>query len=622
MNTTFNRIYARPWLLALTGLVLLVVVGVLSVQPIITSKFEGMLDEKLKEFGLVGKWDSSFWNPLSGQHFSGLKITSEKGSKNAPVAEIDSVKLRPSFRRYFGSDKGSIACEINSSSLVLWDEEGKVRMDDVAFKCGIEEGQISIKSLTFRKDGLSADLKGEILLPDSKDEAEPYDSNLTAFRTVFDILDIEGDKGALDVSGELDVDCSRSPVTWNAELEARGTNFEWNGVRWTNAEAGGKVSSEKTEITYDLETARGFAGGDVKKSGGEGAALVINGKLSDSSGEITGFQAELLDGILNVKTIEGSADLWELSKDVVEPKLVRPKGFIFTDFPQIEVKNLKRRTVDGKVEMTIESIVINCSEPLRFEIDGRTVEATDYSASGKFDGVNWIVKEAKADLLGGSMTLSGSYGGGALRDSRLGAESLRIEEVRRLFGAGEGKSSGNISGYLNGSFDFAEKDWEGKGFLRMTDAPVIQVPLLDQIYEIFMSLIPGVKRAEAAEFEADFTKTSDTVKVSRFEALGGKSLVVIADGNIDIQKGWVQGKASGKLQGLPGALTSPVTRLIKMEVSGHYDEIHVKALNPAELASGAVEDTIDTLREAGKETGEAIKDGLKAPLERLGGGGD
>ncbi|WP_411827863.1 hypothetical protein [Luteolibacter sp. AS25] len=621
MNLSIKRRFTKPWVLVLSGMLLLLVIGVFSARPIISSKMEGILTEKLKERGLTVEWDGSSWNPLHGQHFSGLRI-SEEGVESAPIAEIESINLQPSFRQYLGSKKGALACGIDSSPLILRDGEGKVQMDDVSLEMSIKEGRIGVDELVFNRDGLLVDLEGEVLLQEAKDEPGKFRPNLKSIRTVFDILDIKGAEDAFNVSGVLNVDASKAPIVWDAKLKGSGKDLEWNGVRWTEAEAEGELSSGKTQVTYDLKTAHGSAVGEVRDSGEEGAPFEIDGKVSDNSGGTNEYHADLLDGVLTVDSIEGSANILELSRDVVGVETGKTESVSFEAFPHIEVKNLKRKKVKGEAEMTIESISVNSSEAVRFKFEDRTVEATDYSASGNFDGKSWIVEKSKANLLGGSVTLKGSYREGALRKSRLGMEALRVEEVRRLFGADEGESSGSISGNFNGAFYFEQKDWEGSGFLRMTDAPVVQVPLLDQVYEIFMAVIPGVKRAEAAEFEADFTKKSEKVEVTRFEAKGGKSLVVTADGEVDLEKGRVQGKASGELQGLPGMITSPVTKLLKMEVSGPYDDIGVKPLGPVELVSGAVEGAVETLKDAGKQTGEAIKEGLLAPLEKIGGGDD
>jgi hypothetical protein len=42
----------------------------------------------------------------------------------------------------------------------------------------------------------------------------------------------------------------------------------------------------------------------------------------------------------------------------------------------------------------------------------------------------------------------------------------------------------------------------------------------------------------------------------------------------------MKGGARGKLAGLPGVVTSPLSRLLKMEVGGKLDHIRVQRLRP------------------------------------------
>lgn len=134
----------------------------------------------------------------------------------------------------------------------------------------------------------------------------------------------------------------------------------------------------------------------------------------------------------------------------------------------------------------------------------------------------------------------------------------------------------------------------------------------------------GVKRSGKGEFDANFTTHPDFIDVTYFEARGGSSLTVSAVGKIDLRKQRVQGRARGKLIGLPGLVTSPLSHLLEIEISGPYDDIRVKPIGPAKLASNTVNGTvgtsIDTLEETGKITGTVLKEGIKLPFKWMGKG--
>jgi hypothetical protein len=154
----------------------------------------------------------------------------------------------------------------------------------------------------------------------------------------------------------------------------------------------------------------------------------------------------------------------------------------------------------------------------------------------------------------------------------------------------------------------------------LDNAPTFDVPLLEEVFELFRTIVPGMDRPKEGKFEAEFTARDKQIEVTRFNASGG-TLNVSARGTVNLAKKRVDGRARGKLTGLPGVVTSPLSRLLEMEVSGPYEDIHVRPLGPAKLASGAasgtVDDVVDFVEETGKVTGTVIKEGVKAPFRFL-----
>jgi hypothetical protein len=137
------------------------------------------------------------------------------------------------------------------------------------------------------------------------------------------------------------------------------------------------------------------------------------------------------------------------------------------------------------------------------------------------------------------------------------------------------------------------------------------VPLLDQVHDLFAAIIPGVERAESGEgrFEAHFTSRGHIVSVGSFEASGG-TLTVDARGQVDLRKETVSGSARGKLTGLPGVVTHPLSRLLEMEVTGTLDRIQVRRLEAGKIISQAADGTAEVVEEAVRGVREA-SDGEK-----------
>ncbi|RYD21559.1 MAG: hypothetical protein EOP88_10895 [Verrucomicrobiaceae bacterium] len=108
----------------------------------------------------------------------------------------------------------------------------------------------------------------------------------------------------------------------------------------------------------------------------------------------------------------------------------------------------------------------------------------------------------------------------------------------------------------------------------------------------------------------------DATAVTRLQTAGAISL-----GKVNLDKRTVSGRARGKLTGLPGMVTSPLSRLLEMNVAGPYNKIRVQPLGPAKLASntasGTVGVVVDTIEETGKVTGTVITEGMKLPFRLL-----
>jgi hypothetical protein len=259
-------------------------------------------------------------------------------------------------------------------------------------------------------------------------------------------------------------------------------------------------------------------------------------------------------------------------------------------------------------------------------VNREKVEIEDLTGRGSFDGSDWKLKNVSGKVFGGKVKVAGTLRDSVLSHGSVTIDGVKLSSLKQVWKVGKAGSASNglLSIHYEGSLDAARQTMEGEGTLHLENAPVFEVPLLDQTYDLFAALVPGVKRAGSGEFQADFTARSKLINVDRFEAKGG-TVTVSAVGTINLNTKRVDGSAKGKLRGLPGLVTSPLSRLLEMDVGGPFDNIRVKPLGPAKLASNAASGTVgaatDTIGEAGKIAGTVLVEGVKLPFKFLGGKG-
>jgi hypothetical protein len=148
----------------------------------------------------------------------------------------------------------------------------------------------------------------------------------------------------------------------------------------------------------------------------------------------------------------------------------------------------------------------------------------------------------------------------------------------------------------------------------------MHVPLLDETYALFAALIPGLKRESGnGEMSGQFTSKQGVLHFSSFKASGG-AITVTGTGNVDLVGRTVSATAQGRLRGVGGVVTAPISRLMEMEVSGPLDDIRVRPAGDG-LVGNVVEGTVDvargTIKGATKVTGSVVKEGVKIPFRAL-----
>ncbi len=618
MKSILNAIFSWKRTLIFGLIAALAVTGIWAGNRWIGRKVQSSLVSQLHRHGLELQWQQSFWDPWRGLQLRGLTLRRVGGDPSI-VAELGNLDLGISITNLVGGDR-TTSWRVHNAVATLHDSKGAVKFDQVSLHLDAQDGRLEVRSLKMSKAGVTATLTGDILLSaNSLETSEPIHLNLDAIRATLTTLDFRADSGRFKVEGNFKFDATKPLIDWSSRLTCHGDEVEWKGVRCIKATARAEISSLVSEIHYELTTAHGSVAGIASKKDWSDSPFVFEGTLRDSGGQADEYRGNYQKHVLTVETLKGSADLWALASDIPSIGERRPDKVRFKKFPQIHLRNARRDAAKEEPRWTVEFLTIDSKDTVAFTSRGRDMEARGLSARGSFDGRDWIIDGASAGMLGGSVSLNGRYREGILRKARLKLEDVRLSELKQLSGKGGGReTAGVVTARFGGSIDLPKKQLEGDGSVRVGNAPVVEVPLLDQAYDLFSAILPGVERSGKGELNAEFHARPDIIEVTKFEAKGGSSLTVSAIGTVDLKKGRVNGHARGKLVGLPGLVTSPLSRLLEMEVSGPYDDIRVRPLGPAKLASntasGTVGVAVDTLQETGKITGTLLKEGLKVPF--------
>lgn len=585
----------------------------------VASRFEQALTGGLHRQGLDLRWKSSSWDPWRGLHLTGLSLSHLEGDRQR-IAELDHLNLTLPLAQAFSKEHRITRWKVSGSDVTLHDDGGAVQLRDVSLDLEASAGRIEIRRFRSEGPGLLVDVNGTILFkPSGKPRSGPLKLNLGAIRGTLSTLDFKQDT-PFKVTGNFSVDKQGDDLTWKTNLAGRGTDLDWKGVRWEKGSAKAVLSSTSSSIEYELQTSNGSTRGQVSREDWKESPFVFKGELRDKADRVDTYDGHWRKGIFTLAHLAGPADLLALSQDIPAMRASAPENLKFHSFPHVELKNLVRETAADPPSWKVASVVVSTKEEVAFTFDGREAKAHDVSVHAAHDGKDWIIRDAKAGILGGTVTVEGRLREKTLGQARITAEQVKLSELKQLAAGKAGSSRGVISGSFRGDIDLAKARGDGSGSMRLDNAPILEVPLLDEVYDLFNTLIPGVKRSEDGRFEADFKMDGSIVDVPKFEATGG-SLTVSAVGKVNLDKRTVSGRARGKLTGLPGMVTSPLSRLLEMNVGGPYDNIRVQPLGPAKLASntasGTVGVVVDTIEETGKITGTVLTEGVKLPFRLL-----
>ncbi len=599
--------------LAVLGIVLLWIA-----QRHIASSIDGRIREHLETRGWSYQRKGSSWGPLRGLILTRVAIGPVG---KAAAIELDSLQIRFPLRRAWGGRGGAIRVGSPRGKLVLRDSRGEIHLQRTSFEIESRGQELVVKKLSTRHGNLTAELEGILRLAgNSPGSLSKWQPDFDVVRGTLAALDIKGERNLFKVTGRFEVDARSEPVAWNAKLSGSGEEIRWQDISFSRATSEAFLSEGASEITTRLAVASGEMEFRVEKDDWEASPFAFTGKISDPANRSNEFHGSYRpgEGIWTLKRMKGAADLWAIARGIPEFSSRLPRNLSIEVFPGIDLRDVTR--VPGE-EWQVGTLLLTSAAEMTVTTDkGREVKVGGLRGNAYRSKDAWVIRSATASLLGGELSGRGIYTDLKLRDANLVAKGMELAAIKAAAGR-KSAGKGVLSLHYKGEVDLKSKSLEGRGSLELQNAPVIEIPLLDQTYDLFTSMIPELKRADTGQFNATFVCKEEAVEVPRFLASGG-TLTVSAKGRVDLEKRRVDGVARGKLSGLPGLLTKPLSRLLEMEVGGPFDDIRVKPLGPAKLVSNAVSGTVgvpvETLEEAGKVTATVIAEGIKLPFQWLG----
>lgn len=597
MNMKLRRL--GLWLVGV--IVLLTVIGLILGNLWLPRKLESVVTERLKARGLSADWKSVTWMPIRGLQVDGLVIRQASGDR-ALVCKTGHVNVRMPLWRAFDRETRITHWSVRNETVTVGDADGEITLEDVTARCEMSLGKLIVHRFSARDAGLTADLKGEILLKKSPSTPKPFALKLRGLRGALVSLDFSDKGKRFKATGTFEVDMTGPAPVWKSSLNGAGNDVVWKGVKLNKAAAEAELSSADSQIRAALATPNGSSSATIRKQGWKETPFVFEGTLKDKSGREDTFNGSFMKRTLTIERLSGNADLILIAGDVPQLADDLPDVFEFTRFPDLDARGIRW---DADKTWHISSIKVGGNSTAIIAVEKRKIGISEIAGTMSYDDKTWRIGNARGKVFGGDFSIEGNYRQGALYQSSITAGGLKLAEIKRAAGKPVGKETkGILSFSYEGSVRLKGREFDGSGTIRLDDAPVFEVPLLEEVYGLFSAIVPGAKHSGEGRFDAEFMGRSHILDVKRFVATGG-SLSVTANGEVDLEKETVAGFARGNLGGPPGLLTKPIGKLLEMEVSGSLDKIQVKPVGPArsiaEAASGTAGKIVEGLEKAGEK---------------------
>lgn len=618
-----ERTRCRRWPYILLGIFLCLAGSLWGGYEWATAKAETTLNQRLAERSLYLSYSSRSWIPWRGLSLNDVELFQD-ASRSRPIFALSRLDVDFPWREMARSGEFLSRWRTDDAKLSLHDDRGEVILDHVTVDAVVRPGEVEFTRLDIQNGPRIFELSGKLQLRPKDEAKKPRDFvlDLDAMRAVFGTLNFTEDRGTFLVKGTLHLDARETPVAWNADLTGNGTDVVWHGQPLRQAAVVAELSNAGMKGSARLGLAKGSAQLNLALEDWEGAPLALSGQVVDSANRADKLSAAYhgKSRTLSIQELAGNADVLELLHNIPELAPHLPAWLHFRTPPELAVRDFTWQS--SPPSWSLGLLQLHSPADVVLKVDGNEVAVNQLKGSASYAEGSWKLSDISARTLGGSLKLDGVYERAVLHKAAVALDGLHMAQLSPWLGGNEGGfGRAVITLNYSGQVGTEAEQLSGSGRVQIENAPIVRVPLLDETYTLFSALIPGVRREGVGEMRGKFTAKSGVVTFSSFEATGG-SLAVSAAGSLDLPAHRVSARARGKLRGIEGVVTSPLSRLLEMEVSGPLDDIRVRPVGPVRLASATVSGTVgvatDTVVEAGKVTGTVVKEGVKLPFRVLG----
>ncbi len=609
----------RRWLYVLLTLLVVLAGSLWGAFEWATAKAEKVLNERLAERSLYLSYGSRSWVPWRGLSLNDVALFQDE-ARTRPLLALSRLDVDFPWREIARTREFLSRWRLHGATLSLHDAKGKIVMEHVTVDAVVRSGEIEFSTLQVQTGPRVFDLSGRLLLRSEEEVKTPraFVPDLDAMRAIIATLDFKPGTGPFVTKGAIQLDARQTPLAWSADLHGEGTSLVWQGQPLKAAKVDTLLNNAGLKGSVLLRFHRGQAEFEMSLPAWGGAPLALKGKIADSGGRTDAFGAsyEGANRTIAVHELQGNADLFEFLGNIPEVVPQLPTFIRTRVHPDILVKDFVWNGNSNTWSM--QSLLFRKPADVVLKIEGHDVEVKQLKVAAACDRGRWTLSDVSASTLGGTMKLSGVFEGSTLRQASLSVNGLLMSHLSPWLDGGQG-SFGKASITLSyaGSLGSEPQQLTGSGTINIDNAPMVHVPLLDEVYALFDALVPGVKRDGTGGMRGKFSARDGVFSFSSFEASGG-SVTVTATGVIDLPNRTVNGRARGRLQGVGGLVTGPVGRLLEMQVSGPLDDIRVRPVGPVRVVAGAVGKATDVVIDAGKASTSIVKEGIKLPFKALG----
>lgn len=235
--------------------------------------------------------------------------------------------------------------------------------------------------------------------------------------------------------------------------------------------------------------------------------------------------------------------------------------------------------VEGKVHMSDPmqnnlSITVNATNGMDYDLLKKTLRFGNTQADVKVVKSMVHANVKRADLMGGRTRVRADVSidpRNPVFDVAVGLERVDFRQLTELYFDYSG-SGGVISGDYGFSARMGSENlMEGAGKVRIEEGDVFGIPLLGPFSTIIGGILPGIAYNTARLATADFTVADEKITTNNME-IKGSGFSMYGNGDIHFLTGGLDLDMRINLQGIPGILFFPVSKLLEYHSDGTLDD--------------------------------------------------